>query len=216
MATTISEKPLSEAIRNRRSTPNFAPDPVADEDLQRILDAGLLAPSGYNTQPWRFVVVRDPEQRANLAAAAMNQRRIAESPVVIVACGDSAQLDGEVLDEMLRLAKEHGYGDERQHEIVRRNFPDFIESLEIAVWLNRQVAISLTHMMLMAEVLGYDTSVMEGFWEDKVKELLNVPDSAHVVALLCIGKLRGPDKPFGGRFERQKTVFFELWGNPQK
>jgi nitroreductase len=212
MASTANEKPLSEAIRHRRSTPSFAPDPLPEADLQKIVDAALLAPSGYNTQPWRFIVVRDPMQREKLCAAAMNQRRIAEAPVVIVACGDSAHLDGEVLDEMLRLAKEHGYGDERQHEIVRRNFPNFIESLELNVWLNRQVAIALTQMMLMAEVLGYDTAIMEGFWEDRVKELLVIPDSAHVVALLCIGKLRGPDKPFGGRFDRSRTIFHERWG----
>jgi nitroreductase len=211
MATTTSEKPLSEVIRHRRSTPSFAPDPVTEEDLQKILDAGLLAPSGYNTQPWRFIVVRDQGQKEKLAAAAMNQRRIAEAPVVIVACGDSAHLDGDILDEMLRLAKEHGYGDERQHELVRKNFPNFIESLELTVWLNRQVAIALTQMMLMAEVLGYDTSIMEGFWEDQVKELLQAPSTAHVVALLCIGKLRGPDKPFGGRFDRRRTVFYERW-----
>ena len=212
MATSTSEKPLSEVIRHRRSTPSFASDPVTDDDLHKILEAGLLAPSGYNTQPWRFVVVSEQAQKEKLAAAAMNQRRIAEAPVVVVACGDSAQLDGDVLDEMLRLAKEHGYGDARQHELVRKNFPNFLESLELNVWLNRQVAIALTQMMLMAEVLGYDTSVMEGFWEDQVKDLLGIPSSAHVVALLCIGKLRGPDKPFGGRFDRSRTVFFERWG----
>ena len=213
MATSTSEKPLSEVIRHRRSTPSFAADPIPETDLQKILDAGLLAPSGYNTQPWRFVVVRDPGQKEKLAAAAMNQRRIAEAPVVIVACGDAAQLDGDILDEMLRLAKEHGYGDERQHELVRRNFPNFIESLELNVWLNRQVAIALTQMMLMAEVLGYDTSIMEGFWEDQVKALLEVPPTAHVVALLCIGRLQGPDKPFGGRFDRSRTVFYERWAS---
>jgi nitroreductase len=207
-----TEKPLSEAIRQRRSTPSFLPDPVPDADIRQILDAGLQAPSGYNTQPWRFIVVRDPDQRARLRQAGMNQARIAEAPVVIVACGEAAQLDGEILNEMLRLAAEHGFGDERQHALVRRNFPKFLENLEIAVWLNRQVAIALTHMMLMAEVLGYDTSIMEGFWEDDVKAVLGIPDSARVVALLCIGKLRGPDKPFGGRFDRSRTIFWDSWG----
>jgi nitroreductase len=209
---TRKEKPLSEAIRQRRSTPSFAPDPVPERDLQTILDAGLHAPSGYNTQPWRFVVVQDTERRAELRKAAMNQRHVEEAPVVIVACGDATALEGEILEEMLRLAAEHGYGDERQHAQVRRNFPNFIESLEISVWLNRQVAIALTHMMLMAEVIGYDTSILEGFWEDKVKQSLDIPESARVVAMLCVGHLRGADKPFGGRFDRSRTVFWERWG----
>jgi nitroreductase len=209
---THTEKPLSEAIRQRRSTPSFGSDPIDEADLREILEAGLHAPSGYNTQPWRFIVVRDPEQRARLRAAAMNQARVEQAPVVIVACGDAAQLDGEILNEMLQLAAEHGFGDERQHEQVRQNFPKFLENLEVAVWLNRQVAISLTHMMLMAEVLGYDTSIMEGFQEDRVKQVLAIPESARVVALLCIGNLSGPDKPFGGRFDRSRTVFWESWG----
>jgi nitroreductase len=70
--------------------------------------------------------------------------------------------------------------------------------------------------MLMAEVLGYDTAIMEGFKEQRVKELLDIPESAHIVALLCIGKLEGPDKPFGGRFDRSRTVFGDKWGKPLK
>jgi nitroreductase len=210
----MAEKPLSAAIRERRSTPSYAPKPIDADDLRKILDAGLSAPSGYNTQPWRFVVVRDPEQRRQLRAASFDQARVEEAPVVIVACGDEANLGTDVLDDMLLLAKEHGYGNERQHELVRKNFPNFLASVEKTVWLNRQVAIALTHMMLMAEALGYDTAMMEGFKETELKKLLNIPDTAHVVALLCVGTLQGPDKPFGGRFAMDRTVFDGRWGRP--
>src|SRR5438552_6354045 len=84
------EKPLSEAIAERRATPHFGPEPVPDGDLLRILRAGLQAPSGYNLQPWRFVVVRDPEQKKRLRQAANGQPKVEEAPVVIVACGDTA------------------------------------------------------------------------------------------------------------------------------
>src|SRR4029079_18948013 len=98
--------------------------PIDPQDLHKILDAGLSATSGYNTQPWRFIVVRDLEQRRQLRAAAFNQARIEEAPIVIVACGDEANLGTEILDEMLGLAKEHGYGSEQQHDLVRKNFPN--------------------------------------------------------------------------------------------
>lgn len=208
----MPEKPLRQVIRERRSTPSFLPDAIPEADLRAILEAGVSAPSGYNTQPWRFLVVREAAARQALGRAAMGQARVAEAPVVVVACGDAADLDGAVLEDMLALAKEHGYGDERQHELVRQNFPRFLESLELAVWLNRQVMIAFTQMMLTAEVMGYDTAAMEGFWEDEVKKLLGIPESARVVALLCIGKLRGPDKPFGGRFDVRRTLFAERWG----
>jgi nitroreductase len=216
LAVTGEEKSLSKAIRERRSTPHFSPAEIPKADLEKILDAGLAAPSGYNTQPWRFIVVSEREQRRQLRQASFNQSKVEEAPVVIVGCGDEAQLGSQVLDDMLRLAKEHGYGDERQHEIVRENFPTFLASVENTVWLNRQVAIALTHMMLMAEVLGYDTAIIEGFQEQHVKALLQIPESAHVVALLCVGKLDGPDKPYGGRFDRSRTVFESKWGRPLK
>ena len=83
-----SEKTLSEAIKGRRATLSFLPDPVPENDLKKILDAGLSAPSAYNLQPWRFVVVREVEQRARLRRAAMNQLKVEEAPVVVVACAD--------------------------------------------------------------------------------------------------------------------------------
>jgi nitroreductase len=74
--------------------------------------------------------------------------------------------------------------------------------------------IAFTHMMLMAEALGYDTAPMEGFYESKVKDLLKIPESVRVVALLALGKLKGADKPFGGRFAMGRIVFAEEWGKP--
>jgi nitroreductase len=83
------EKKFSDAVRERRATPAFSSDPIDDGDLKKIVCAGLEAPSSYNLQPWRFVVVRDPEQRKRLCVAAMNQDQVEQAPVVIVACGDT-------------------------------------------------------------------------------------------------------------------------------
>ena len=57
-----SQKSLAQAIRDRRATPSFDGEPIPASDLRQILDAGLHAPSGYNMQPWRFIVVQHPEQ----------------------------------------------------------------------------------------------------------------------------------------------------------
>ncbi len=59
-------------------------------------------------------------------------------------------------------------------------------------WLNKMVMIAFTHMMLMAEVMGYDTAPMEGFEQEKVHEVLRLPMSYWVVALLGVGHLQGP------------------------
>lgn len=215
------EKPLSEVVRGRRATPSFSDEPVADDDLRRILEAGQQAPSGYNLQPWRFVVVRDPEQRKRLRAAAMNQSKVEEAPVVVVACGDpEAWREGD-LDEMLRISAEHGYGDSSSGERVKQTVNKAFASgpgdaggwaPSFAVWVNRHVMIAFTHIMLMAEALGYDTAPMEGFYESKVREALGIPDRVRVVALLALGRRKGEDKPYGGRFALDKICFAERWG----
>jgi nitroreductase len=217
------EKTLSQAINDRRATPSFLPDPVPENDLKKILDAGLSAPSAYNLQPWRFVVVRQAEQRARLRQAAMKQPKVEEAPVVIVACADLEGWRNGDLDEVIRLARQHGYGDEARHASMRKNIANFFGSTpgaagalapDFAVWANRQTMIAFTTMMWMAEVLGYDTAPMEGFYEDQVKATLGIPAHVRVVALLALGHRKGEDKPFAGRFAMQRTVFAEKWGNP--
>ena len=83
-------------------------------------------------------------------------------------------------------------------------------------WLNKQVMLAFTHMLLMAEVLGYDTAPMEGFEQEKVHEALRLPMSYWVVALLAIGHCKGADKFDGGRFEQNHTVFGEEFGKALK
>ena len=101
------KKTLSQAIQERRATPSFDGTPIPAEDLRQILDAGLHAPSGYNMQPWRFVVVQSPEQKKRLRAASYNQGKVEEASAVIVACGDA---DGwrRDLDLMLELGRKGG------------------------------------------------------------------------------------------------------------
>jgi len=216
------EKTLSQAIKDRRATPSFLPDPVPENDLKKILEAGLSAPSAYNLQPWRFVVVREVEQRARLRQAAMKQLKVEEAPVVIVACADLEGWRNGDLDEIIRLAQQHGYGDEVRYASMRKNIASFFGSIpgaagglapDFAVWANRQTMIAFTTMMWMAEVLGYDTAPMEGFYEDQVKATLGIPAHVRVVALLAIGHRKGEDKRFAGRFAMQRTVFAEKWGN---
>ena len=76
--------------------------------------------------------------------------------------------------------------------------------------------IAFTTMMWMAEILGYDTAPMEGFFEGKVKSALIIPDHVRVVALLAVGKRKGPDKPYAGRHEMRTVFFSESWGESLK
>jgi nitroreductase len=215
MGTTL--KSLAQAIRDRRATPSFDGEPIPAGDLRQILDAGLSMPSGYNMQPWRLIVVQHPEQRKRLRAASYNQAKVEEASAVIVACGDR---DGwrKDLDEVLRMGRAGGMSESYAAQ-AEETVPAYLSSFnpdQMDGWLNKHVMIAVTAMMLMAEVMGYDTAPMEGFEEQKVCETLRLPMSYHVVALLGIGKHRGPDKYNGGRFDMAHTVFGEEYGKPLK
>ena len=212
-----TQRSLAQAIRDRRATPSFDGEPIPASDMRQILDAGLHAPSGYNMQPWRFIVVQHPEQKKRLRAASYNQAKVEEASAVIVACGDR---DGwrKDLDEMLRLGRLGGMPESYAAQ-AESSVPAYLSGMtheQMTGWLNKMVMLAFTSMMLMAEVMGYDTAPMEGFEQQKVCETLKLPMSYWVVALLAVGHLSGPDKFDGGRFVMSHTVFGEEYGKPLK
>src|ERR1700742_4596091 len=166
--------------------------------------------------PCRFVVVGSPEPRLRLRASSFNQAKVEEASAVIVACGDEDGWRSGDLEEMLRIGREGGMP-ENYAEQVKINIPNYLSNHpNFPMWLNRHVMIAFTSMMLMAEVLGYDTAPMEGFEQDKVHEALRLPLSYWVVGLLASGHVKGPDKFYGGRFDVGHTVFGEEFGKPLK
>jgi nitroreductase len=77
-------------IEYRKSVRNFAPEQVEVEKLERVLNAARLAPAGTD-QAYKFIVVKDVEKRRKLAELSMNQRFVAEAPVVVVICALPAE-----------------------------------------------------------------------------------------------------------------------------
>jgi len=206
------EKNLSDVVRERRSTTAFSSSPVRDEDLKRIIHAGLEAPSSYNMQPWRFIVVRDLEQRKRLRMAAKNQAQVEQAPVVIVACGDTAGWK-EDLEEVIQIARKHGFNSDCQIDRKRKSVAaDLGSHPNIGMWVTKQTMIAATTMMWMAEVLGYDTGPMEGFDEHAVREVLGIPPHVRVIFLLAIGSLQGDDVKYPGRLPASRTIFADRYG----
>jgi len=76
---------VKEAIQARRSVRAYQDREVPEEKIKKVLEAAQLAPSANNRQPWKFIVVRDPQLREQLARAAANQSFVGEAPVIIVA-----------------------------------------------------------------------------------------------------------------------------------
>jgi nitroreductase len=96
-------------LKSRRSVRRYRPDPVPDEMIEQLLEAGRVAPSASNRQPWAFVVVRDPEIVArvaqNAAYAIVRWAHVAEAPLLIVLCGHrTSRVYQQFLHEDIGLA----------------------------------------------------------------------------------------------------------------
>ena len=76
---------LKEAIKKRQSIRDYEDRPVPEDKLLKVLEAARLAPSASNRQPWKFIVVREPKRRQELARAAGGQIHVAKAPLIIAA-----------------------------------------------------------------------------------------------------------------------------------
>ena len=96
-----------EAIKTRRSVRKYKPDPVSKEVLKTLVDAGRLAPTARNEQPWEFVVVTDAAKRQRLVDLATHGKFIAEAPAcIVVLCKPSDYYleDGSAATTQIMLA----------------------------------------------------------------------------------------------------------------
>jgi nitroreductase len=182
---------VREAAEQRRSIREYSPEPIAREDLNEILRVTGLAPSAFNLQPWRFVVVETPEVKDALAGAAFNQRQVRSAPAVIVLYTDMKDTL-EHVDEVL-----HPGMDAVQRASARegllRPFASKSEA-EREAWGAEQGNIALGYLLLTAQAHGYQTSPMAGFDADAVKRVLGLPAHVRIPAIVAIG--RGAEEGF--------------------
>ena len=169
-----------EAIKTRRSVRKYKPQPIPEDHLKQIMTAAQLAPSAGNKQPWRFVVVQDPETKKKLGTIARNQTWISDAGVVVAA-----------------LAM-----DRKSPEVYER-------------WAERDVMTAVEHMVLSAWELGYGACWIGAFEEDKVKELLKVPEEMTVIVLLPIGVPDQRPEP-RGRKSLEELFSMDQYGKPLK
>jgi nitroreductase len=182
---------VREAAERRRSIRSYEPEPVPMEDIEEILRLAGLAPSAFNVQPWRFVVVQTPEVKERLAAAAYNQRQVHAAPAVIVLYTDM-QDALERVDEVLHPGMDAATRATARAGMLRP-FAAMSEA-EREAWGAEQGHIALGYLLLAAESHGYQTSPMAGFDKEAVKRLLGLPSSVRVPALIAIG--RGAEEGF--------------------
>ncbi len=176
---------VTEAAEARRSIRKYEPTPIPRAHLDEILRITGLAPSPWNLQPWRFVIVEDAATKAQLQAVAYGQPQVGAAPAVIVMYSDMTDAINTV-EETIHPGMQGPQGDKAAADI-RATFAGFSDA-DRAAWGNAESNIALGYLLLAAQSHGYSTSPMLGFMPDKVKELLGLPAEARIAALIAIGK----------------------------
>ena len=182
---------VREAAARRRSIRAFEQSPIPAADLEAILDVVRLAPSAFNVQPWRFVVVETPEVKAKLAEAALNQRQVTSAPAVLVLYTDMQDALAHIEETVHPGMGAEGVA--KTASYLRDTFGRQSEA-DREAWAAAQGHIALGYLLLAAEAHGYQTSPMAGFDAAKVKALLDLPVNARIPAIVAIG--RGAEEGF--------------------
>lgn len=205
---------VPEAILRRRATRKFDPSrPLPADLLVRILGLASHAPSSYNLQPWRFLVVRSERNRQRLRACAFNQPKVSEAPVVVIVLGYVRGFEtdvGPMLDRRVALG---GMRPEAAAEVRGRVSASLGKHPDLASWALRSSMLAAGTMMIAAQGLGVDSAPMEGFDASKIKAEFGVPDDHVVCCLVALGYALERD-PSPGRFDLAHLCYEEHFGQP--
>lgn len=174
----------AQAADNRRSIRHYERTPIPAADLRELLRLAGRAPSAFNAQPWRFVVVQDAALKASLAAAAYGQQQIVRAPATIVMYSDMQDALARMPESMHPDLPQ----DKRDAGVASFRATFTKQSVEEREnWGAAQSNIALGYLLLLAESMGYATSPMLGFEPEKVKALLGLPEHVRIPALVSIG-----------------------------
>ncbi len=216
-STPSSSLDLLTAIQQRRAARAFSSEPIPEETFKAILRLGMQAPSGFNLQPWRFVVVRNSQNKAKLKECAFNQRQVEQAPIVLICCGDRAAVNSDNIESVIRLGEQHQAVNDDYANYMRNTIPSFVENApnfsNLEVWTNRHTMLAVSQMMVVAKSFGVDSCPMEGFVASQVKDAFKIPDQVDVCCLLALGYAAEPYKAYGGRFELNQVCFEEEYGS---
>ncbi|NET91405.1 MAG: nitroreductase family protein, partial [Kamptonema sp. SIO1D9] len=158
---------LQDAIKQRRAARAFHSNAIPDALLEEILTLGVRAPSGFNLQPWRFIVVREQENKDKLKACAFDQQQVGQAPVILICCGDRKAASQENIEAVIELGTDLEAINDKYADYMRNSIPSFFENMPSfgsqEAWTNRHTMIAVAHIMIAAKSFGVDSCPMEGF-----------------------------------------------------
>lgn len=191
-----------EAIESRRAIKHYDPAhklTVAEE--RQLLELALLSPTAFNIQNWRFVVVRDPEVRRQIRAAAWDQAQVTDASLLVVLCGNLKAWEQEPVrywrnapqpvQDFLVPAIGQYYSGRPQ-----------VERDEVM----RSCGMAGQTLMLAAKAMGYDSCPMDGFDFDAVGQIIKLPPDHAISFMIAIGKKTQDSWPRPGQLAYDEVV----------
>ena len=193
---------LFEAIRTQRAIRLYKPDPVPQEMIEAVIEAGIRAPSSGNRQKWGFLVVRDPDLKLKIAdyyRANITQGIVSNRP----------PRDQRMWDETKYLA-------DHLHEV-----PVFIlaciedDGRPDRFAQGATIYPSVQNMLLAARGLGLGSCLTTRHrkFEAEIKQLLNMPENIHIASLLPLGfPEQGAEYGPTRRTPAAEVTYYDRWG----
>ncbi len=190
------------AIEGRRAVKHYDADhKLTAEEEQKLFSLAVLAPTAFNIQNWRFVVVRDPALRQEIRNVAWGQAQVTDASLLIVMCADLKAWEktpgrywrnapAEVQSFMVPAIDQYYRGRDQ----VARD-----EAM-------RSCGIAAQTIMLAAKAMGYDSCPMDGFDFDAVGKLVNLPEDHAVAMFVAVGKPVEAARERGGQLSLEEVV----------
>jgi nitroreductase len=174
-----------DAIYQRRAIKQYDPQhKLSSEEETNLLEAAIQAPTSFNIQHWRFVIVRDPDLRKKIRSEYGNdQAQMTDASLLIIMTADTKAWQKNPERYWQNAPKEVA-------DLLVNWMGPFHEGRE---WLQRDeaqrsIGMAMQTIMLAAKAMGYDSCPMIGFDIDKVAELINLPDDHVMGPMVAIGK----------------------------
>jgi nitroreductase len=193
-----------DVARTTRAMRRLHPDPVPEADLWTILETATMAPSGGNTQPWNFVVIRDPGTKAKIGEWYLDAWTKTYGPA------------REQMRANPAMAKTYNSADHLANHIAEA--PVLILVTSRLDGFNRGPIAgassypAVQNLILAARALGYGTTLttLHKLHDAEVKELLGIPEEHETMALIPLGRPKGK---FGSppRLPVEKVVYWDGW-----
>ncbi|MBI4330016.1 MAG: nitroreductase family protein [Chloroflexi bacterium] len=201
MAPKIIADELLDIIRRRRSCRRFKPDPIPDELVEKILEAGRWAMSGANGQPWEFIVIKDQKTKDKIAELSVQARervfQIERTRIEELRQPAFRQLHDEIPPLKTAPVIIAVVGDRRttQASVLYGNFVSGEGGPGAVYFKNMANATQLLCLVAASLGLGAQWSSVSSGWEASLKELLNVPEELAIPTLVPIGYPDGKPPP---------------------